>query len=84
MKNIELLIEAIECYEKDWWQEEYTKEEAIKIINNALKEEPEENQIVIFISLVEPNTNIFENDSPVNVYKECLRKLKKDINNDDL
>lgn len=79
MTNIELLIEAIECSGDDWWAELEDVETALKVINGALKETPEEHEVAIILSLLEPEDNEFENSSPLQAHRKCLKKLRKNL-----
>jgi hypothetical protein len=83
MRYIDLLIENIDYYGKEWWRESGNLHEAREIIDNALNEEIEENQVAILISLLEPEENEFEGISPEKVCKRYLKKMKKDIRDED-
>ena len=79
MTKTELLIEAIECSEEEWWTEFDNIDEAIKVINGAIKEKPDEHEIAIILSLLEPEENEFEGINPLIAYKQCLKNLRKKL-----
>lgn len=79
MTNTELLIEAIEYSAEDWWKELNSIDEALKVIAGALKEYPDEQEIAIILSLLEPEDNEFEGTNPQKAYKICLRELRKTL-----
>jgi (2Fe-2S) ferredoxin len=78
VRYTELLIEAIECSQEDWYTE-YEPEDARRILNGAINEKPEEHEIATLISLLEPEDNEFEDTSPLKIYRQCLQRLKKDL-----
>ena len=78
MRYTELLIEAIEYSQEDWYKE-YDGEDAKRIVNGALNETPDEQEIAILLSLLEPEENEFEDTSPQILYKKCLQRLKKEL-----
>lgn len=83
MRNTELLIEAIECSGSLWWQEFNDITEADDVISAALREVPEEEEIAIIISLLEPEENEYEGVTPADIYKKCLRKLRNSLREAD-
>ena len=82
MRHIELLIEAIEYSNDKWYKEFDGISEAIKIVTRAINETPDEHEVAILISLLEPEENEFEGTSPTEIYRKCLRKLKRDLKDD--
>lgn len=78
MRYTELLIEAIECSQEDWYKE-YEIEDARRIVSGAMSEKPDEHEIATLIALLEPEDNEFEDSSPLKVYRQCLQKLKKEL-----
>lgn len=79
MTNTELLIEAMECSADDWWTELYDIEEAMKVIAGALKERPDEHEVAIVLSILEPEDNEFEGINPLSSYKKCLKDMRKKL-----
>lgn len=79
MTNTELLTEAIECSPEDWWDEFGSIDEAIKVVTGAIKESPDEQEVAILLSLLEPEDNEFEDGSPLISYRKCLKKIKKEL-----
>ena len=79
MINTETLIEAIECSGEDWWTEFDDINEALEIITEAIKEKPDEDQIAILLSLVDHEENEFDGCRHLDVYRKCLRKMKKEL-----
>ena len=80
MRKTELLIEAIEESEELWYEEFDSIDEAKKIISGAIKESPEEHELAIMISIFNLDISEF---NLMKSYKEQLRKLKKDLENNE-
>jgi (2Fe-2S) ferredoxin len=78
VRYTELLIEAIDYLEEEWYTE-YEIEDAKKIINGALAEEPDEHQIATLLSIIQPEENEFETGSPLKAYRQCLRSIKNKL-----
>lgn len=79
MTKTELLIEAIECSANEWWMEFDDIDNALKVIAGALKETPDEHEVAITLSLLEPEDNEFNGGSPLSTYRQSLKKLRKEL-----
>ena len=83
MTSTDQLIEAI-VYASDnnlvWYDLFDSKVEALRIINIAIKENPDEGQIMCFLSTREAEENIFEFHTVESAYKNELRIMKKELN----
>ena len=81
MTKTEELIEIIEDGGEEWYNS-YELSEVITLINSALTESPDESEIVILLSLIDPDLNAFQDGCPLNTYKERLKRLKKELKKD--
>jgi hypothetical protein len=81
VRKTELLIEAVEESQEKWYEEFESIDEALKVLNGAIKEIPEEDELAIFLALMEPNTEDYFNLEKT--YKNYLKRMKKDLLKDD-
>lgn len=84
MTSTELIIEAVEYSSDDnsnWWETFNTEKEALKILNKAIKEEPDENQIALLLSYREEY--IEEDLTEEQNYIYILKKLKQEMKEEE-
>ena len=79
MRATELLIEFIEYGEEEWYLELDDIKAAIKLLNSCLKETPEDHEIAILLALIEHDDNEFDGTKPSTVYKQCIKKMRKEL-----
>ena len=80
--NTEELIEAVGYANEndmDWWEVFDSKNIALKAVNAAIKERPEEYNIVMLLDTMELDTDWFAVYMPEQQYKLCLRDLKGEL-----
>ena len=81
LTDTERLIEAItyaDDYGMEWWEVFDTKTEASDILNGALKEKPDDYDIVQLLNLIDEDDLFTE--TPLVVFKNCLTTLKRRMN----
>jgi hypothetical protein len=81
MRNVERLLEAVEYSienNEHWWECFDSIEEAREVIRLAMKEEPDDSDVVMLVDLI-GDTDYFDKRTAVQEYKRCLTRLKKSI-----
>jgi len=82
LTSTEQLIEAVDyaaCDSIPWYHVFDSKTEAMKIINSAQKETPDEVQIACLLSAREADEDMFESRTAENTYYLELRKMKSEL-----
>ena len=81
MTNTEQLAEAILYSEEDgcnWWEVFDSMAQAKRVINAAIKETAEENEMICILSALD--VDMFGSCTLEVTYLQALRKLKKELN----
>lgn len=82
MTNTERLVEAAIYAEDnglDWWDVFDSPSEAMKVIKSALREEPEEGQVVCLLSATGLDENIFESHTAYEAYRNALKTMRQEL-----
>ena len=62
-----------------WWDTFDSKNIALRAVNAAIKERPEEYNIVMLLDVMDLDSDWFAVYMPEQQYKLCLRKLKVEL-----
>ncbi len=82
MTSTEQLIEAVVYADEndiEWFHIFDTKSEAMKVIKSALRETPDEGQIVCLLSARDADEDMFESYTAEYAYKQSLQEMRREL-----
>ena len=78
MTSTEQLVEAVMYADEndiEWYNVFDSTTEAIRILKKALKESPDEGQMVCLLSVQSADEDMFESCTPEHAYRQALREM---------